>query len=92
MQAFVNGLVVVIVANIPQGLPATVTSALVLTVQRMKGVQARMTPFARSLNAHQGALRMRFGTVPFVNVRRAEHAHVVTHLSMPVHTCDVPAK
>ena len=37
--AFVNGLVVVIVANIPQGLPATVTSALTLTAERMKKVQ-----------------------------------------------------
>jgi sodium/potassium-transporting ATPase subunit alpha len=38
-DAFVNGLVVVLVANIPQGLPATVTSMLVLTAERMKAVQ-----------------------------------------------------
>jgi magnesium-transporting ATPase (P-type) len=37
-DAFVNGIVVVLVANIPQGLPATVTSALTLTAERMKGV------------------------------------------------------
>ena len=37
-DAFVQGLVVVLVANIPQGLPATVTSALTLTAERMKGV------------------------------------------------------
>jgi magnesium-transporting ATPase (P-type) len=37
-EAFVNGLVVVLVANIPQGLPATVTSALTLTAERMKDV------------------------------------------------------
>ena len=37
-DAFVNGLVVVLVANIPQGLPATVTSALTLTAERMKDV------------------------------------------------------
>lgn len=37
-DAFVNGLVVVLVANIPQGLPATVTSALTLTAERMKEV------------------------------------------------------
>ena len=36
--AFVNGLVVVIVANIPQGLPATVTSMLVLTANRMRSL------------------------------------------------------
>lgn len=38
VDAFVNGVVVVLVANIPQGLPATVTSALTLTAERMKGV------------------------------------------------------
>ena len=37
-EAFVNGIVVVLVANIPQGLPATVTSALTLTAERMKDV------------------------------------------------------
>jgi magnesium-transporting ATPase (P-type) len=37
-DAFVNGIVVVLVANIPQGLPATVTSALTLTAERMKDV------------------------------------------------------
>jgi hypothetical protein len=37
-SAFVNGVVVVLVANIPQGLPATVTSALTLTAERMKVV------------------------------------------------------
>jgi sodium/potassium-transporting ATPase subunit alpha len=37
-DAFVNGVVVVLVANIPQGLPATVTSALTLTAENMKNV------------------------------------------------------
>jgi magnesium-transporting ATPase (P-type) len=37
-KAFVNGIIVVLVANIPQGLPATVTSMLTLTAERMKAV------------------------------------------------------
>ena len=37
-QAFVNGVVIVLVANIPQGLPATVSSALMVTAQSMKTV------------------------------------------------------
>lgn len=37
-DAFVNGVVIVLVANIPQGLPATVTSALMLTATNMKNV------------------------------------------------------
>jgi sodium/potassium-transporting ATPase subunit alpha len=37
-DAFVNGVVVVLVANIPQGLPATVTAALTLTAENMRNV------------------------------------------------------
>lgn len=37
-DAFVNGVVIVLVANIPQGLPATVTSALMVTATNMKNV------------------------------------------------------
>jgi magnesium-transporting ATPase (P-type) len=38
VKAFVNGIIVVLVANIPQGLPATVASALTLTAEKMKAV------------------------------------------------------
>ena len=36
ISTFVNGFILVIVANIPQGLPATVTSLLTLTANRMR--------------------------------------------------------
>ncbi|RMX70062.1 hypothetical protein DD238_000869 [Peronospora effusa] len=35
MSTFVNGFLVIIVANVPQGLPATVTSLLTITARRM---------------------------------------------------------
>ncbi|EGZ19432.1 putative hydrolase [Phytophthora sojae] len=35
MSTFVNGFLVIIVANVPQGLPATVTSLLTITASRM---------------------------------------------------------
>lgn len=52
-DAFVNGLVVVLVANIPQGLPATVTSALTLTAERMKdrSVLVKKTDIIESLGS-----------------------------------------
>ena len=33
---FINGFILVIVANVPEGLPATVTSLLALTAMRLK--------------------------------------------------------
>jgi magnesium-transporting ATPase (P-type) len=36
IDAFVNGFILVIVANVPEGLPATVTSLLSLTAMRLK--------------------------------------------------------
>lgn len=35
LSTFINGFLVIIVANVPQGLPATVTSLLTITAQRM---------------------------------------------------------
>ncbi|KAJ0404408.1 hypothetical protein P43SY_007661 [Pythium insidiosum] len=35
LNTFINGFLVIIVANVPQGLPATVTSLLTITAQRM---------------------------------------------------------
>ena len=35
-QSFVNGFILVIVANVPEGLPATVTSLLTLTARRLR--------------------------------------------------------
>nr|CAI99409.1 P-type ATPase [Pythium aphanidermatum] len=35
LHTFINGFLVIIVANVPQGLPATVTSLLTITAQRM---------------------------------------------------------
>lgn len=52
VDAFVNGIVVVLVANIPQGLPATVTSALTLTAGRMKDVSVRAAPRRSATQAH----------------------------------------
>lgn len=39
IDAFVNGFILVIVANVPEGLPATVTSCLALTAMRLKEKQ-----------------------------------------------------
>jgi magnesium-transporting ATPase (P-type) len=52
-DAFVNGVVVVLVANIPQGLPATVTSALTLSAERMKdaSVLVKKTDIIESLGS-----------------------------------------
>jgi len=36
-QVFINAFIVVIVANVPEGLPATVVSCLTITAKRMKG-------------------------------------------------------
>jgi magnesium-transporting ATPase (P-type) len=53
VKAFVNGIIVVLVANIPQGLPATVTSALTLTAERMKSahVLVKRTDIIESLGS-----------------------------------------
>jgi sodium/potassium-transporting ATPase subunit alpha len=36
VNAFVNGFILVLVANVPEGLPATVMSCLTITAQRLK--------------------------------------------------------
>jgi hypothetical protein len=38
INAFVNGFIVVLVANVPEGLPATVVSCLTISAKRMAGV------------------------------------------------------
>ncbi len=38
VNAFVNGFIVVLVANVPEGLPATVVSCLTISAKRMAGV------------------------------------------------------
>jgi sodium/potassium-transporting ATPase subunit alpha len=46
LSMFVNGFLVIIVANVPQGLPATVTSLLTITAKRM----ARKNVFVKRLD------------------------------------------
>lgn len=39
MVAFINGFVMVMIANVPQGLPTTVVSALVITARRLANLK-----------------------------------------------------
>jgi hypothetical protein len=52
-KAFVSGIIITLVANIPQGLPATVTSMLTLTADRMRqaAVLVKRTDIIESLGA-----------------------------------------
>lgn len=65
-DAFVNGVVVVLVANIPQGLPATVTSALTLTAENMKNVSVlvKKTDIIESLGSATRIASDKTGTTP----------------------------
>jgi sodium/potassium-transporting ATPase subunit alpha len=51
--AFVNGFIVVVVANVPEGLPATVTSCLSITAKRMaaRNVLVKRTNIIESLGS-----------------------------------------
>ena len=53
VSTFVNGFIVVIVANIPEGLPATVTSCLSITAKRMasRNVLIKRTDIIESLGS-----------------------------------------
>ncbi|MEW5308970.1 MAG: hypothetical protein WDW38_000888 [Sanguina aurantia] len=52
LTAFVNGFILIIVANIPEGLPTTVTSCLTLTAQRLRSrnVLIKRTDIIENLN------------------------------------------
>ena len=53
IDAFVNGFIVVVVANVPEGLPATVTSCLSITAKRMaaRHVLVKRTNIIESLGS-----------------------------------------
>jgi magnesium-transporting ATPase (P-type) len=53
ISTFINGFIVVLVANVPEGLPATVTSCLSITAKRMAGhnVMIKRTNIIESLGS-----------------------------------------
>ena len=65
-DAFVNGVVIVLVANIPQGLPATVTSALSVTAFNMKNVSVlvKKTDIIESLGSATRIASDKTGAIP----------------------------
>jgi magnesium-transporting ATPase (P-type) len=94
IDAFVNGIVVVLVANIPQGLPATVTSALTLTAERMKDVSVlvKRTDIIESLGSANRIASDKTGTLTqnkmtvmncWVNRQFKSAAEIVTQVKRP---------
>lgn len=96
-DAFVNGIVVVLVANIPQGLPATVTSALTLTAERMKDVSVlvKRTDIIESLGSATRIASDKTGTLTqnkmtvmncWVNRQYKSASEIVSTVHRPGHT------
>jgi sodium/potassium-transporting ATPase subunit alpha len=63
INAFINGFIVVMVANVPEGLPATVTSCLTITAKRMSGrsVLLKKTAIIETLGSASVRARARRG-------------------------------
>ena len=70
-----QGIVVVLIANIAQGLPATVTSALTLTAERMKKVS--VCPLLQSCTC--AAVQRTFGHVGGLSSERNDCIALLAH-------------
>lgn len=102
-DAFVNGIVVVLVANIPQGLPATVTSALTLTAERMKDVSVlvKKTDIIESLGSATRIASDKTGTLTqnkmtvmncWVNRQYKSASEIVSNVHRPFQAPGKPPK
>ncbi|MEW5309019.1 MAG: hypothetical protein WDW38_000932 [Sanguina aurantia] len=86
LTAFVNGFILVIVANVPEGLPATVTSCLTLTAQRLreKHVLIKRTDIVENLGCASVIASDKTGTLT-QNKMSVEHMWVNCELHPAAH-------
>ncbi|MEW5298334.1 MAG: hypothetical protein WDW36_001472 [Sanguina aurantia] len=80
LTAFVNGFILVIVANVPEGLPATVTSCLTLTAQRLreKHVLIKRTDIVENLGCASVIASDKTGTL--TQLHPAAHFQPAAHI------------
>lgn len=74
LHCFVNGFIIVIVANVPQGLPATVTCLMFIAARRLsaRNVLVKETSIIESLGSCTVIASDKTGTLT-QNVMRVEH-------------------